>query len=133
MLSFHRREVLHPGDRNNSRLLTLKDFQQRLLALQVDLNQFNSWPKLTVFRYLANAIKHAEGPAAVELKQLRPAWFIYPAFRNDEMSGLLGTTSLYEPLASEDLFIDVEDLDPLVEAASEFWQELDNALGPPTS
>jgi hypothetical protein len=128
VLSFHRREVLHPRDRNNSRLLTLREFKDQLSGMNVDIGQFKSWPKLKVYRLLANAIKHAEGPAAVELKLLRPDWFVYPAFRNDRLREHLSTPSLYEPLAGEDLYIDAEDLDALVEAASDFWNDLLTAL-----
>jgi hypothetical protein len=128
VLSFYRRELLAPRSAATDELIYLRAFRERLLVDGVDVAKFTSWPDMLLFRDLANAVKHAEGRAAEALRKRKPEWFSPPSFRNDEFRDLLLSKTLYEPLAGEDLYVDVEALESLVQTASDFWEELAIAL-----
>ncbi|MDP3752019.1 MAG: hypothetical protein Q8Q98_09200 [Polaromonas sp.] len=129
VLSFHRRQVLGFHEPHTAKLLSLKVFTERLLEIGVDIKSFRSWSVLSVYRCLANTIKHADGDSADELKKLRPEWFIPRSFRDDPLGEVFRyEPKVYEPLAGEDVYVDVDDLDEFVKATSLFWGELVAAL-----
>jgi hypothetical protein len=127
VLSFYRRELVDQTPLADE-TLHLRAFRERLLVDGVDVAKFNSWPTMLLFRDLANTVKHAEGRSAEALRRSKPEWFSPPSFRNDELRDLLLSKPLFEPLAGEELYVDIETLESLVQAASEFWEELASAV-----
>jgi hypothetical protein len=128
VIAFLRREILHPAKKNAQSKLSIAEFQRQMLRIGIDVTLFASWQQLQVFRLLANAVKHAEGSAAAQLRAQKPEWFTPAAFRSDPLQGMLMSSSLYEPLAGEDLYLGAEDLEPLVRHARDFWTELADSL-----
>lgn len=129
VLSFHRRQVLGFHEPHTAKLLSLKVFTARLRQIGIDVESFNSWPLISMYRLLANTIKHADGDSAEELKPLRPEWFIHESLRNGPLGeGFRYQPKVYEPLSGEDVYVGVEDLDEFVKATNLFWEELVAAL-----
>lgn len=129
VLSFHRRQVLGFHEPHTAKLLSLKVFIARLRQIGVDVEGFRSWPSISMYRLLANTIKHADGDSAEALKHLRPDWFVPEFFRQDELGDAFRyKPQVYEPLAGEDIYVDVKDLDEFVSATDLFWEELVAAL-----
>lgn len=129
VLSFLRRQVLGFREPHTAKMLSLNVFAERLLKIGVDIKSFRSWPVILVYRHLANTVKHADGDSAKELKQLRPEWFIPKSLRDDSLGEVFRyEPKVYEPLAGEDVYVDVDDLDEFVKATDLFWEELVAAL-----
>lgn len=129
VLSFHRRQVLDPREPQLPKLLTLNTFTARLHEIGVHVEGFASWSGIFVYRNLANTIKHAEGYSADSLKQLRPDWFVPASFRNDPLGDVFRYKPyVFEPLAGEDVYVEVRDLEAFVKLTELFWEELVAAL-----
>lgn len=128
-LAFHRRQVLHPAEENDHKLLTLEAFANRLQPVGVDVRSLPCWPTLCMFRDLANTIKHADGRAADSLKRSHPQWFVPPSMRDDEFASLWKAGArVYQPLAGDDVYVTLEDLGTFVRTTEQFWKELVTAL-----
>ena len=50
LLSFHRRELLHPGDENDNSLMNMKVIRKRLASEGVEVSDFASWGKIDEMR-----------------------------------------------------------------------------------
>jgi len=62
LMFFHRKEVLHPVEESNPKLLCLKELMKRLLTEYcIDITEFPSWPSIQELRLLANTVKHGDG------------------------------------------------------------------------
>ncbi len=127
LMTFHRRQVLHPRDENNAALMKISELKAQLSSKGVDIGHFRSWPKVQELKAVANAVKHAEGDSADKVRRNRPDLFTPPQ--------LLGATrpdpsveSVYLPLAGEDIFLTVDDLREYGSVVLEFWQELGAAI-----
>lgn len=95
--------------------------------LRLDFNTLSSWPMIEELRYVANAVKHAEGSATDKLKSVRPELFTDPAFANiKDLDGynLFETRSVAAPLAGEDLFVSEDLLMRYADAAESFLHEI---------
>jgi hypothetical protein len=78
-------------------------------------------------RYVANAVKHGEGPATGKLKSLRPELFTDPAYANIEgFDGMriFEIRKFAAPLAGEDLFVSEDLLMRYAEASVSFFLEI---------
>lgn len=128
ILFFHRRQVLHQSEQNNLKLINMKEFKQRLSDAGVDYETFPSWKKVTELRSVANAIKHAEGQSASELRTLRPDLFEHPAVRKTPILERLGTPDVFMPLAGRDIYLTTDDLDAYQLCLCKFWEEFADAL-----
>jgi len=82
--------------------------------LGIDLTSLSAWARIDELRLVANSVKHAEGPSAQQLRELRADLFQNPAFadiRAEIGSGWLDRQEpLAMPLAGEDLFVTENDL-----------------------
>jgi hypothetical protein len=95
--------------------------------LRLELEGLPSWPIIEELRFVANAVKHAEGSSAGRLRSLRPELFTDPTFADLEglyEKGTFRTTTLAAPLAGEDLFVSEELLMKYAEAAESFFREI---------
>jgi hypothetical protein len=91
---------------------------------RVDLRQLLAWPKIEELRLIANAVKHAEGSAARQLRKQRPELFedpftkrLFPRSRRTEKA-------LRLPLAGEDLYVTDDMFSDYSLAATDFFQSL---------
>jgi hypothetical protein len=128
LLSFHRRELLHPTEASNPKQLKVETIRDRLIECGIDIQKFQSWPKMDELRLLANTVKHAEGASAKLLYKRRPEFF-QPGQQmepNESSSNLMPRVFL--PLAGKDLFVEPKDIRSYLESAIAFWDELLAAL-----
>jgi len=124
-LLFHRKQILQPTEENNPRLITLYEFEKRLNTLDINIKTLPSWNKVNELRVVANVVKHAEGPAAKELKKLRPTLFTHPKLKKYPISAPLEGVqpSVYMPLAGEDIYLTIDDIENYRSALLSFWRE----------
>lgn len=92
--------------------------------LGINCETFSSYAKATELRHAGNAIKHADGPSAYELRNLRPDLFVHPALREDKRVIPPTHLPIYLPLAGQDLFVTEDDLREYFNAVRQFWNEM---------
>ncbi len=94
------------------------------LHFELELNTLPSWPTIGELRLLANATKHAEGPSAERLRDMRPELFENPYFR--DLSPGMGSTRfrIHRPLSGEDLYVTPEILQQYCTACVNFISEI---------
>jgi hypothetical protein len=95
--------------------------------LRLEFDTLSSWPMIEELRYVANAVKHAEGSATDKLKSLRPELFTDPVFaniRDFDGNSLFETRTVAAPLAGEDLFVSEDLLMKYAEAVESFLLEI---------
>lgn len=129
LLTFHRREVLHPGEEHDNAQLSVGVLRQRLAAKGLDITGFLTYPTLEELRLVANTVKHADGGSADQLKALRPD--LFEAHLDDidlDLPRLPYIRRVYAPLSGEDLYLTIEDLRGYGQATIAFWDELAEAL-----
>lgn len=89
-----------------------------------EVEQFPSWRTVDELRLVCNAVKHADGPSAKDLRKVRPDLFDHPIVR----AGFLGRprTSaprrLVNPMGGTDLFLSRDDLTVYRDALRDFWE-----------
>ncbi len=128
VMLFHRKEVLHPTEENDTKLLDMREFRHRLSAYGIEVDKFRTWPVIQELRLLANTVKHAAGPSAQELHELRPDFF-----RQAGLPGLGEWVTrwkprVFQPLVGKDLYIEPKDVKAYLNSLVEFWEELWVAL-----
>lgn len=81
-------------------------------------------PKIEELRLLANAVKHADGSSAAQLRQMRPDYFLDPAIRDTPLAErvMRRPMPLVNPLGGTDLFVDRADLSAYRDAIRAFWE-----------
>lgn len=126
LLSFHRRQILHPAEASEPTLLSVQCVTARLNASGRDITTLECWPVLNELKLAANTVKHAEGSAAKRLHRSRPDLFQIP----DE--GLSIPSSRrplgFSPLSGEHLYLKLEDLQKYGQAANAFWTQFSDLL-----
>lgn len=130
ILLFHRSELLNLEERNHRKLFNANELIKRLASHGIDIDQFRSWPKVMELKTLANAIKHADGPACEKLKKLRPDFFCHPDARELGPPYLPGL-KVFQPLGGENIYVTDEAFDEYITAVKGFWDELAEALKAP--
>ena len=126
LLFFHRKELLDQEDENKPGLLTLKKVKECFEKQGIQLERLNSWAKLMELRRVANAVKHADGESATELKTLRPGLFTSPMTLGPVIK--CDRTPIFTPLAGEGIYVSVEDFNSYIAAIKAFWSELREAV-----
>lgn len=101
------------------------------LHFDLDLETLPSYGKIDELRLVANAVKHAEGPATKQLRQRRPELFSNPdyqeIYRDMEEHGLERTLGpVHSPLSGEEFFVSEKLLHEYAEAAESFFGEVAN-------
>jgi hypothetical protein len=96
----------------------IQDIKETFKLFDQDLEKFSSWDKLNELRLLANVIKHADGPAATQLKLIRPDIFKDKSISTDLLD--LYKTTLNEIV----LNIGETEFQDYCEAIIHFWDEL---------
>lgn len=124
MLLLLRRQVLHPREEDDPKLMSLDELRKRLMQLGLDMAGFVTWAKVVELRALANSVKHAEGRAANELRALRPDLFIMPVMRGGTSTEAVQHPYLFLPLAGEDLYVQLSDLKAYAAALVDFLNDL---------
>lgn len=87
---------------SDSRLEVVVDWYKK--NCQLELTQFPDWGIIDELRLVANSTKHAEGPAAKQLREKRPELFVYPALRKDDPNTLV-VSPLSLPLGGDGLYV----------------------------
>ena len=72
---------------------------------QLDLTQFPAWSVIAELKDVANSTKHAEGPAAKQLRAKHPELFVYPLLRKDDPNTTIALSPLSLPLGGDGLYV----------------------------
>jgi len=129
LIVFYRRQILPLSEKNNSAKLNVKEIKKDLQKnINLDIESIEAWLKINELRLLANAVKHAEGRSSEELKKLRPDLFNNPALQNKRLSSFTASTRVYLPLAGQDIYTPIEDLENYRLAIIMFWEEFGEAI-----
>ena len=131
-LFFLRRELA----RADKGALQPPELERRLAGRGIDCRSFRCAGKLYELKMASNAIKHGTGPSAKKLAALRPDLFEHPALASrGPAQGVSGSgpaavlaSSLFAPLAGDDLYVSEHDLSDWCTAVSEYWEELSTML-----
>jgi len=128
LMLFLRREVLDPTEGDNSKLFRMEVLSERLQAHGIDVTGFESWPTIQELRLVANTVKHAEGPSAQALHELRPDFFRKPGLPGLGEWVTRWRPRVFQPLAGEDLYVEIKDVKAYLSALLEFWDQLYGAM-----
>lgn len=124
---FLRQEVLELHEQNEPEFFKLAVLNERLKVIGIDLETLQSWAIVDELRLVANAVKHGEGLSSAKLHELRPDLFQHPdvnlgpAFRN-------AIPRVFQPLAGDDLYVSLKDVQQYRDALERFWTELGESL-----
>lgn len=91
---------------------------------QLDLTQFPAWPVIAELKDVANSTKHAEGPAAKQLRTKHPELFVYPSLRKDEPNATIAVSPLSLPLGGDGLYVTGREFREYHKAVSDFFEWL---------
>jgi len=130
MFIFHRREVLHPSEDRDTKLICQREFQKRLMGYGIIIESFRSWALLKELRLVANTVKHAEGDSAFILFQIRPDLFSPSNSVFENTPWPKASARVFSPIMGEDIYISTEQLKTYAAAVIEFWKEMSAALAP---
>lgn len=130
LLTFHRREILHPAEQRDKDLLSLRELRARLDTVGIDICRLATWASIKELKLVANTVKHADGESADHLKKRRGELFD-PEHANRAMLPLpiqADTRRVYLPMSGEDLYLTLADLKAYGSATIRFWDEFADAL-----
>lgn len=127
LLLFYRRQVLHPTEENDVKLLDLRKMQMHLAEAGIQIDSLPSWSKIKELRLVANTIKHGDGNSAATLHKLRQDLFIHPSLRDDNFYASLAPR-VYLPSGGEDLFVQADDFRAYKQAILNFWNEFSELI-----
>ena len=130
VLLFLREELLNRREKGDPQLFRLSVATERLGAIGINVKEFASWAKIDELRLVANTAKHAEGESAEQLRQTRLDLFEHPRTREIGFSFGKVRRPLYSPLAGEDLYVSLTDIQQFRDSLIEFWRELEGAIQP---
>src|SRR5438309_1746796 len=88
------------------------------------LEKLDGWAKVEELRHLANAVKHAEGPSARELRKIRPDLFVPPLIKGSPLEKHVLLRATENPLGGTDLFVTEADLQKYRDAIRQLWESL---------
>ena len=123
LLYFHKRDLLSSQEEDDARKNNIREFKKRVYRLGVKLEEIEAYQKVNELRLLSNCVKHGDGRSCSELRKVNHSLFEDNYF---QMGGEPIRTSLGHgvglPLAGEDIYVEVEDLESYVEAIKAFWR-----------
>jgi hypothetical protein len=90
----------------------------------LNIEALSGWNAIEELRLLANAVKHAEGRSAAELRILRPDLFELPMFPGQDFV----SSHVRKPLFGEDIYVTPEHFERYRLATVSFWTEFADAL-----
>lgn len=125
IMFFHRKEVLHPREQNDIKLLNQRTFISRLSIAGVNIKSFPCYQKLNELSLLANTIKHGQGQSSTELFNIRPDLFQHPSTMS---LGVSSYHSVFTPLMGEDIYVSLKDIREYSLALQEFWFSFHSAI-----
>jgi hypothetical protein len=128
ILYFHRKQVLHHSEQSDPKLIDMREFKRRLSDAGVEYEALPSWRTIIELRLVANAVKHAEGCSAVELRTLRPDLFEHPTLRKMSSLARIGIPEVFMPLSGEDIYLAADDLEAYQIGICKFWEEFADAI-----
>lgn len=113
------------------------ELEEHLACCSIDCRSFACAGKLYELKQAANAIKHGNGASAKELARLRPDLFEDPVLARlgwaectDEGAARVAerASSLFAPLAGDDLYVSERDLSEWCDAVIAYWEDLSAIL-----
>lgn len=131
LLQFYRRELLghSHGQATDPQLLKIGKVVQSLREHGIDcVNGFPSWAVVDELRLVANTVKHGYGDSSEALQARRPEMFVSFLIRDHVKYRVRSSAGVYAPLAGEDFYVTVEDLDKYFAVVLDFWQWLTGQL-----
>lgn len=128
LLTFHRREILHPLEENDKRFMRWDVLIERLERCGLVLEALPSWGTIDELRLVANAVKHADGTSADALRARFPRYFDDPSLVEGITLRIGTKPRVYLPLSGDDIYLRLENLRRFVGALVDFWSEFEAAL-----
>lgn len=121
-----RKEFLEYFQLAESSDFTVHQFKKAMKLCDIDLENFNSWNKISEMKLLCDAIKHAEGRSSKKLRRSRPDFFQHPDFKETSKLSLpwLSNQKLYFTLNGEGIYVSLKDLKSYTTHLVHFWNEL---------
>ena len=113
--------LYHLFEQHRDHLKAILKAQKRKLPA---LKGLPGWPKVQELEYLANTVKHADGPSEHKLRKVRPDLFLNPILRRMSLSRKRVPKPTTNPLGGTDLFVSVQDLSDYRDALRELWEEI---------
>lgn len=95
-----------------------------LITDQATFSDLPTWPKVEELRLAANAVKHAEGPSAEQLRKLRPDLFVAPPFTMADFPFDVISDPITNPLGGVDVYLSADDFKEYREALDELWWDV---------
>lgn len=132
LLTFHRREMLHPQEENDKRFMRWEVLIDRLAQCRIALATLPSWATIDELRVVANAVKHADGTSTDALRDRFPHYFDDPSVAEGITLRIGTKPRVYLPLSGDDIYLRLEDLRRFVGALVDFWSEFQAALAKAT-
>lgn len=83
-----------------------------------------AWPTIEELRLVANAVKHAGGLAAKQLRESRPELFRNPIVEESLPFGIDASEPVHSPLSGDDFFITDKVLQDYFGAAKRLFAEI---------
>jgi len=128
VISFLRKELLHPAEANDPQLFGIHEFRKRLLNHGIDVAALESWTVIDELRIVANTVKHAEGKSAQKLHELRPDFFRQAGFPELGEWVIRRKPRVFQPLVGKDLYVEPKDIRAYLASLMQFWDELWKAM-----
>jgi hypothetical protein len=127
LLYIHRRELLHPREENDIRLLNMDEIKKRLSAYGLDLDGLGSPSILKELQLVANVVKHGDGHSSRKLKGLRPELFVSPSL-GSHRAAFPPRSQVVRPLIGEDLYVSDDELVAYFAEVENFWKAFAQSL-----
>lgn len=111
VLEFFGRYIVGNTHRHRVSAISLGEFKVVAKRVGIRIDEFPSARTIETQRLCANAVKHAEGSSALQLRERRPEFFVHPGVYGAELSSLMVSRTLYAPLSGDDLHVTEAHLD----------------------
>jgi hypothetical protein len=89
-----------------------------------DLTTLPGWDRVDELRLVANAVKHADGGSATQLRAIRPDLFVNPVLRGSPLAEHALAHKIETPLGGSDLYVGERDIAEYRDALRELWEAI---------
>lgn len=128
VLEFFGRYIVGEEHRKKVSAIGLGEFKRVAKRAGVRIDEFPSACTIETLRLCANAVKHAEGSSASQLRERRPEFFVHPGVSGTELGSLMASRILYAPLSGDDLYVTESHLDEFLAGTIQYWADMTHAL-----
>lgn len=128
VLEFFGRYVVGDTHRHKVSAISLGEFKLVAKRAGIRVDEFPSASIIETLRLCANAVKHAEGKSASQLRERRAEFFVHPGASETELGSLMSSRIIYAPLSGDDLYVTEAHLDEFLAGTIQYWTDMTHAL-----